>query len=165
VGIAKGTVYLHFASKEDLLLALVERQLIGFLAELERASAEPGPVRARLERIFLDVFSRMQERRNGALLELQGQFGLTKSIIARRPDLDAQITRALARITALLDEGKRGGELDPAVPTPVMVATFVTLVSPSGYEQLLTSGQISPGELAAYVGQTFFPHRPAQAER
>ena len=157
VGIAKGTVYLHFASKEDLLVALVERHLTGFLAEIERVSGETLPVRARLEGILLDVYTRMHEQRNQVLLELHSRFGLTKNVIARRPILTAKIERAMGQIAALLEEGKRGGELDDTVPTPIMVATFVTLVSPSGYEQLLTSGETTPRELAAHISRTFFP--------
>src|SRR5213076_2188762 len=37
-GIAKGTVYLHFASKEDLLVALVERQINEFLARVDQVT-------------------------------------------------------------------------------------------------------------------------------
>ncbi|HEY0602793.1 MAG TPA: TetR/AcrR family transcriptional regulator [Herpetosiphonaceae bacterium] len=156
-GIAKGTVYLHFASKEDLLVALVEQQIVGFLSFVDQVSGEPLTVRARLEQILLNVYTRMQEQRNQVLLELHTRLGLTKSVIEKRENLQTHIARALERITALLEEGKRAGELDSSVPTPIMAATFVTLISPSGYEQLLTSGQVSPAELAGYVSRIFFP--------
>ena len=156
-GIAKGTVYLHFDSKEDLLVALVEQQIIGFLAQVDHARSENLPVRARLEHILLDVYTRMHEQRNQVLLELNTRFGLTRRVIDRRAEVAAHIARAMERIAELLEEGKRTGELDGTVPTPVMVATFVTLVWPSGYEHLLTSGQVSPAELATYVSRTFFP--------
>ena len=35
-GLAKGTVYLYFPSKEEMLLSLHERQLANFFAELRR---------------------------------------------------------------------------------------------------------------------------------
>lgn len=158
VGIAKGTVYLHFASKEELLVALVEQQLVGFLARVAQVTCETATVRARLERIFLDVYTRMQAQRNQVLLELNHSMGLTRSVIEKRAELQAPIAQAMERIAALLEEGKETGELDATVPTPIMVATFVTLVSPSGYEQLLTSGQVSPAQLATHVSRTFFPN-------
>src|SRR5215203_59094 len=39
-GIAKGTVYLHFSSKEDLLVALVEQQINEFLARVDHVVSE-----------------------------------------------------------------------------------------------------------------------------
>jgi AcrR family transcriptional regulator len=160
-GIAKGTVYLHFTSKEDLLAALVEQQIVEFLAQVDRVTGEKATVRVRLEHILLDVYTRMQERRNQVLLELNNSIGLTRSVIEKRGDLQAHITQAMERIAALLEEGKRTGELDSTVPTPIMVATFATLLTPSGYEQLLTSGQVSPAELVTYVSRTFFPSSAA----
>lgn len=164
-GIAKGTVYLHFASKEDLLVALVEQQIVGFLSFVDQVIGAPLTVRARLDQILLNVYTRMQEQRNQVLLELNTRLGLTKSVIDRRADLQAHIAQAMERITALLEEGKRSGELDSTVPTPIMVATFVTLVSPSGYEQLLISGQVAPAELVAYVGRIFFPGMAARSSQ
>ena len=159
-GIAKGTVYLHFASKEDLLAALVERHLVDFLTEIEQASAAPLPMRARLELILRDVYTRMQERGNQMLLELSTRTGVTRKLLDERAGLQAHVARATERIAALLEEGRRADELDRAVPMAVMIATFSALVSPSGYEQLLTSGQVTPADLAAYVSRTFFPPLP-----
>ena len=156
-GIAKGTVYLHFASKEDLLTALVEQQITEFLAAVDQVIRTRTTVRDRLDQIFLDVFTRIQARRNQVLLELHTSMGLTQRVIDKRADLQAHLTTVLERIAALLEEGKRTGELDRTVPTPIMLATFVTLVSPTGYEQLLSSGQVSPAELVTYVRRIFFP--------
>ncbi len=160
-GVAKGTVYLHFASKEHLLVALVEQQISGFLARVDQVIGEAAPVRARLERILLDVYTRMHEKRNQVLLELNSSMGVTRQVLEKRPELQARLKQVLERIAALLEEGKRSGELDAAVPTPVMAATFVTLMSPGGYEQLLTGGLVSPAELVGYVGRIFFPSAPS----
>lgn len=168
-GIAKGTVYLHFASKEDLLVALLEQQIVGFLAWVDQVSTEPRTIRARLEQLLLYVYMRMQEQRNQVLLDLDNSIGLTKSVIEKREGLKVHMAQAMQRIAALLEEGKRTGELDHTVPTPIMLATFVSLISPSGYEQLLANGQVSPTELVAYVSRIFFPSTvvssPTEAER
>jgi TetR/AcrR family transcriptional regulator, fatty acid metabolism regulator protein len=156
-GIAKGTVYLHFDSKEDLLVALVEQQIKQFLARVDQVTGERTSVRERLAQILLDVFTRIQEKRNQVLLELHIGMGLANSVIAKRPELQADVSRAMERIASLMEEGKRTGELDNTVPTPIMVATFVTLISPTGYEQLLTSGEVSPAELVSHVRRIFFP--------
>jgi AcrR family transcriptional regulator len=168
-GIAKGTVYLHFASKEDLLVALLEQQIIDFLAWVDQVSTETRTVQARLEQILLYVFMRMQEKRNQVLLEQHTSIGLTKRVIEKREGLKVHMAQAMERIAALLEEGKLTGDLDRMVPTSIMVATFVSLISPSGYEQLLASGQVSPTELVSYVSRIFFPSSvtssPTEGER
>jgi AcrR family transcriptional regulator len=156
-GIAKGTVYLHYASKEELLGALIAQQITEFAAHVDQVVGTPGSVRERLDQIFLDVFTRIQAQRNQVLLELHASMGLTQRVIHKREELQAHLTRVLERVATLIEEGKRTGELDRTVPTPIMLATFVTLVSPTGYEQLLTSGQVSPTELVTYVRRIFFP--------
>ncbi|HMQ30994.1 MAG TPA: TetR family transcriptional regulator [Chloroflexaceae bacterium] len=42
-GLAKGTLYLYFATKEELLLALLESQLAGWFDDLDAGLAEGGP--------------------------------------------------------------------------------------------------------------------------
>jgi AcrR family transcriptional regulator len=49
-GLAKGTVYLYFPSKEEMLLALHERQVAHFFAEMMKRLARPEPAS------FDDVF-------------------------------------------------------------------------------------------------------------
>jgi AcrR family transcriptional regulator len=156
-GIAKGTVYLHFPSKEDLLVALIAQQIAEFLERVDEVTRAPIPVRERIDQLFLDVFTRMQAKRNRVLIELYTGMGLTRRVLEKHGELQARNARALERIAALLEEGKRTGELDRTVPTPIMLATFITLISPAGYEHLLTSAQITPAELVGYVRRIFFP--------
>lgn len=104
-GIAKGTVYLHFTSKEDLLVALVEQQIRGFLARVEQVTHATLTVRGRLEHILLDVYTRMHEQHNQVLLELHASIGVARSVIAKRRDLQAQQAQALERIAALQTHG------------------------------------------------------------
>ena len=155
VGISKGAVYLHFASKEDLVIALVEQQIVKFLALIDQVIGESTTVRERLERILLQTHIGIEEQHQ-VMLELINSIGLTKGVLERRVRSQARIAEAMERIAALFEEGKRTGELDPAVPTPIMVATFVGMLSPYNYEQLLASGQFSPTELVTQVSRIFF---------
>src|SRR5215831_14564033 len=59
VGISKGTVYLHFASKEDLVVALFERGMEHLLRTIDEILAAPGSPRARLEAILRRVYAGM----------------------------------------------------------------------------------------------------------
>jgi TetR/AcrR family transcriptional regulator, fatty acid metabolism regulator protein len=161
-GVAKGTVYLHYASKQDLLVALLEQEVVRFIACVDRVSNETQSVRVRIERLLLYVYERMQAKRNQVLLEQHTSMGITHQVIESRAELKAQIAQVLERITALLEHGKHSDELDPTVPTPIMLATFISLISPSGYEQVLSSGAVSPEQLVGYVSRIFFPARVAE---
>src|SRR5436190_22190339 len=52
VGIAKGTVYLHFASKEDLVVALFQQDTQRFLQVVEETLTSAQTARAKMEAIL-----------------------------------------------------------------------------------------------------------------
>ena len=162
VGISKGTVYLHFASKEELVVALIDQQIVEFLTLVDQVISEPTTVRARLESILLHIYLGIQEERR-TLLALTSSIGLPNDLSENRTGTLVRVTEAMARISALFDEGKRTGELDATVPTPIMVATFVALSSSHGLTQQLTSNQIMAADLVTHVSKIFFESILAQS--
>jgi AcrR family transcriptional regulator len=82
-GLAKGTVYLYFPGKEEMLLALHERQVAQFFAHLMRVLAHP----ARVD--FDDVFAPTRDR----LIRLPGYLELTSRCFAL---MDREIPKATA---------------------------------------------------------------------
>lgn len=66
-GLAKGTVYLYFPSKEEMLLALHERHVTHFFTALMGKLAEPGPLD------FDDIFPVTRDH----LIRLPGYLELT----------------------------------------------------------------------------------------
>src|SRR5438552_2325230 len=112
-------------------------------------------VRTHLEHILLQTYTGIQGERQ-VLLELINTVGLTRDVIEKRAGIQARITEVMERIAALFEEGKRTGELDTTVPTPIMVATFVALLSAHDYQQLLTRSQVSPADLVASVSHILF---------
>ena len=155
VGISKGTVYLHYASKEDLVVALIDQQIVEFLALIDQVISETTTVRARLEHILLYTYTGIQGKRH-VLLELTQSIGLSREVIEKRINIQTRAAEVTDRIAALIDEGKHTGELDATVATPIMVATFIGLVALPDYVQLLTSGQVSPADLVSSVSHMLF---------
>ena len=82
-GLAKGTVYLYFPGKEEMLLALHERQVAQFFAQLMRVLSQPGPVG------FDEVFAPTRDR----LIRLPGYLELTSRCFAL---MDREIPRGTA---------------------------------------------------------------------
>jgi AcrR family transcriptional regulator len=66
-GVAKGTVYLYFPSKEEMLLALHERHVQRFFVELGKKLREPGPLD------FDDIFPITREH----MIRVPGYLALT----------------------------------------------------------------------------------------
>jgi AcrR family transcriptional regulator len=101
-GLAKGTVYLYFPSKEEMLLALHERHVAHFFAQLTKKLAEPGPLD------FDDIFPVTRDHliRLPGYLELTSRcFGLMDREIPRDAALEfkARIAGTLSTAGAQLE--------------------------------------------------------------
>src|SRR5712691_1962437 len=70
VDVAKGTLYQHFLSKEDLIFALFERQLETTLQTVEQIVATALPARTRLEHILRHMYGELLGKRMQLLFSL-----------------------------------------------------------------------------------------------
>jgi AcrR family transcriptional regulator len=157
VGIAKGTVYLHFPSKEDLVFALFERELDTFLHTVDHTVAQEGmSPRAKLEIILRSMYQGLLGKRIQLLLELYTSMDIRKDLLERKMHVHDRMERVSTQISALLEEGKAVGEFDSTIPTPVMLTAFFSLLSLRGYKRLVVDGQMSPEELVTYLERIYF---------
>ncbi len=155
-GVAKGTLYQHFPRKEDLVLALFERNLTLFEQTVEKTAVSTLMARAKLERILHYVY---QERRgpHAQLLQfLYHNLDIRNSLLEKKGRLSDRLEQVAGQIRAILEEGKAEGSFDPAISTGLMLLTFMRALSLSGHEQLLMGEQLSPQELVSQVGCVFF---------
>jgi AcrR family transcriptional regulator len=157
VGISKGTVYLHFASKEDLVFALFERGLQGFLRAIETILASPATPRAKLQAIIEQhVFASMSSQRSQLLGAVAQSMELRGLLAAKKHDLMERLEEPTRRINAVLEEGKAAGEFDLTVPTPVMLAFFTSLLLPFSYQWLIVREHLPPEAVVGYLSRVFF---------
>ena len=110
-GIAKGTVYLYFATKEEIFRALSQAAIAHVLREAERAAATAGPVVVRLRRIL--------EAKFGYFFEVVHSSPHARELIDSKnrlsADLFTQADRAYLRILARAIAAATGrGELSLA---------------------------------------------------
>lgn len=122
-GVAKGTLYLHFADKEALFRGLVEENLSPVLADADDLVALfPGTTRELFDLLIELLAARVIEAPAQALVQLMIAEG------PRFPEMAAYyhrevVVKGLALIRAIVERGIARGELD----TP-LAATFPQLV-------------------------------------
>jgi TetR/AcrR family fatty acid metabolism transcriptional regulator len=153
VGISKGTLYLHFKSKEDLIFMLIEEEIGKFLVVIDQILIQEISVHDRLEYILLESYQSIQSGRQ-FLLALRS-IGINRGLIRDRLEEQVSMAGLMSRITNLFDEGKRNGEFDGTVPTSIMVSIFLGLMEIYSNEQSEVN-QLSPEQLLKSVSHLFF---------
>ena len=154
VGIAKGTLYLHFASKEDLVIALLEREMQTFLKVIEDAIASKATPRVTLEAILRAMYTGLLGKRFQLLASLVESMGIRMPLIEKREKLRSSRERVTHAITQLLEQGKATGEFDRTIPTSVMLSTFFTLLPRRGSE--LYTESIASDDLVTHLIRFYF---------
>ncbi len=158
VGIAKGTLYLHFARKEDLVFALLERELHTVLLMVEHANSMEGNAQEKLAFIFNSLYQELFGKRAQLMYVLYNSTEL-KSVLLKYVLQEKQgdtLNRIVASVTALLEEGKAAGMFDPTLPTAVMLNIFFSVLSPRAYKTLVLDKKMPPDELVRCVERIYF---------
>ncbi|MBO0781472.1 MAG: TetR/AcrR family transcriptional regulator [Ktedonobacteraceae bacterium] len=156
VGVAKGTVYLHFPSKEDLVVAIFSRDLQRFSQAVEEALAVQMTARAKLEALLRFMFCGYFSKRTQLLYRLYHNLDLRK-LFEQKGGCMRDIWEGIAeRVRHVLEEGKAAGEFDNTLPTGVMLSTFLGLLSIHSYERLIINEHMQPEDVARHLGTIYF---------
>jgi AcrR family transcriptional regulator len=138
VGIGKGTIYLHFPGKEELVLAHIDRIADGIITKIREIAATAGSPDRRLRRILV---LRVLDRFDSVAHYSQNLSDLLSSVRAglllRRK---AHFEREAAVLEDVLREGARLGSLECADPR---TTSFVLVQSTNS----LLPFNLSAGEL------------------
>lgn len=155
VGISKGTVYLHFASKEDLVLALLDRGMRDFVQRLSQVLDAPGSPREKLRRIFERVYGASALRFQMLHAVFQDST-LMGRLHEKRQSHEEIWDEPMRRIGELFEAGKASGDFDPAIPTPVLQSLFWSLLTPHTYRRLVVEQQLSLDAVVDQLSRFFF---------
>jgi TetR/AcrR family fatty acid metabolism transcriptional regulator len=115
-GVADGTIYLYFRSKDDLLISLFEEQMEKVHEVLARATVGAGGADAKLRRFIRAYMNLVAENRHAAeviTIELRQSAKFMKEY--RNP----RFADLLKRLAAIVDEGQRQGRFRANVPAPI----------------------------------------------
>jgi AcrR family transcriptional regulator len=129
-GVGKGTVYLYFRSKEEIMLALVDLTGERISRDLERIAAGPGSAAARLQESLL--------HRVMTIRDLVHRYPHGEDVISSiKPAIVGRIERHLRRqgeiLEGLLREGIASGEMavaDPGAVAQLLAGLFELLTPP-----------------------------------
>lgn len=156
VGIAKGTVYLHFPSKEELVLAIFESDMQQLLQSIDSTMVSTLTAREKIEAIFDLMHGGIMSKRMQLLFSISNNDGLKHLLVEKKSCLREIWDQLSARLNTLFEEGKAEGDFDPALPSKVMLSAFYSLLSPRSYDRLTTEGQMSGEEVAKNLKRIYF---------
>jgi len=125
-GVRPASLYSHFASKEQILVELVDRYLDALLPRLAEAAAEPGDGATRLTGL-IEVTTEVSAAHRREFLILSDDW----KHIVRTPELGALVRRrdqATATWRAVIADGVADGSLRPDLDTAAaLLVIFATL--------------------------------------
>lgn len=156
VGISKGTVYLHFTSKDALVLALLAQHMQNFEDIVTSAMESDLSPAATLRRLLTQVYRGMASSHFQVMLVLLQQADLREHFIKKKESLQSRETVIMQCLTTLLEDGKARGELNPAIPTPVLLGIIEGMLSPHSFNRTLTLSGLKADALIDYLIDFFF---------
>ena len=170
LGITKQSILYHFASKEALLAAVIDRSGAELAAALEDGLARAGEGWLRVEAVVRAVF-RIAARRPELL-------GLVREVSRLGPPAATRLTAALeplvARATAFLEAEMAAGRMRRQEPGLLLLSAYSTVIGTAtevevlralGYEPTLRSLVRRRAEILAFLRSALVPGRAAPWDR
>lgn len=155
VGISKGTVYLHFPSKEDLVFAVLQEDRQRFQRTVEEILATDVSPEAKLRSLLEYVYGGRLSKSFQVFTAVFQNSELRSRLIEKKAEFTKSWSGIAQRITHVLEEGKARGEFDPTMPTAVLLNIFVSLLAPRNYDEIMLQEHVPPEEMARYVSRFF----------
>ncbi len=152
VGIAKASLYKHFASKEDLAVAAmvrVMRQAQAFIAALP-------PQDTPLQQLRAVVRWALQLKLAGGMPSLPSQNSSLRASLAASHDYMDGLIELSDRLGGWIEAGQAAGELNPQLPAIAILYTFFARACDPVVEFLKMGGLYTDAQIEALVLSTCF---------
>ena len=143
VGVAKGSLYKHFSSKEKLAAAVMTRLLSQTVEVLDQMPADWSAIK-QLEEILRWS---LQHRMRGGVPHLPSTRGALQRALMFNLEYLALALKVNNRFYALVKESKRVGDIQPGLPDDVIVYTLYARSCDPTVDYLLRAGKLSTDEI------------------
>lgn len=152
VGVAKGTLYQHFASREALMLALFKRNLQGLQVSIARIAQKQIDDRTKIGLVIDELCHQISEK-HLLLYILRHNQELEQVLQENLLDLTRLVR---SDITALLDEGKVNGAFNASLSTDVMLDALIGMMASRILRKLRTGELFSCEDVASQLSCIYF---------
>ncbi|HEU5379735.1 MAG TPA: TetR/AcrR family transcriptional regulator [Ktedonobacteraceae bacterium] len=156
VGIAKGTVYLHFPSKEDLVVAIFMRDIQQLIEKVCEISALEQSASEKMRAILHCIYGKVYAKRMRLLFRMTNNVESLHHWKERGQKLFGVWEKLAQLISDVLEQGRASGEFSSEIPTSVMLSTFFCLLSPRSYERLVLEEEMDANALVGYLERLYF---------
>lgn len=156
VGISKGTIYSHFASKEDLVVAFLEQGMSAFLKMIDETLSGSATPAEKLRAIIGQVSSSMTDHRIQGIRAMLQTPEIHSRMAERQDEMRQRWEEPRRRLTEVIEQGKAEGDFDTTLPTPLILNLLMSLLTPHSYRRLVTEEGMSSAEIAEGVSRFFF---------
>jgi AcrR family transcriptional regulator len=140
VGISKPTLYSHFPTKDDIVVATAVREMEHFAALIEVGSDERTP----LQRLIWVMRKLIQLHREKDHMELRPWTPEIFKLLCSREEALACMRRIEAGIIALIQAGITNGEIDPSLDPAIVASAFYALGNAMRFGRLSRGGVSNP---------------------
>ncbi len=161
VGIGTATIYSHFSSKEDLMVAaILDNSLRRVVQEVQAICSAEGSATDRLTRLFHFLVSSDFFLRRARIAFAMGDSPEAQKARFSRQDAILESSRVFsAELATLIEQGKATGEFQRRIATTTMLKAFIGLVRvQSVKDQLLCDDDGSTDELLQVYLQGITEH-------
>jgi len=154
VGIAKASLYKHFASKEELAGAAMVRVLERALAFVQ--SLDAGPTLSAIEKLRSAARWTMQVQLAGEMPSLPSQNSTLRQSLLSNRDYMARLIELSDRLGEWITAAQRSGELNPSLPPEVALFTLFARACDPVLALLKEGGQYSDERIVEMLLATCF---------
>ncbi|OPZ74740.1 MAG: Fatty acid metabolism regulator protein [Firmicutes bacterium ADurb.Bin456] len=150
-GVAKGTIYYHFANKEDLYLAVIREGVYLFQKQLDRSLATASSPPDKISSLIEGQLHFFNQEKDFVFLYLKELF----STGPRRDEFSEMLTGCLKPIRNVVEDGVRNGSfkaVDPEIATSVLFG----MIALSALHYLSYNQTIPVQPVHRAIGQIFF---------